>query len=141
MSQQTGVTVDGARELRRTLKKAGVDVKDNLKASHKSAAQIVMTRGADLCPVAPVSMSSAVPGLLRDSLRAAGTQTAAIVRAGNNRKTAKGVPYAGAIHWGWHKRNIRPNLFLTRAASETEPKWVEEYMNHMNEIIDKVKGA
>lgn len=141
MSRQTGITVDGARELRRTLKKAGIDAKDDLKASHKSAAQIVMTRGADLCPVAPVSMSSAMPGLLRDTLRAAGTQTAAIVRAGNNRTTAKGVPYAEPIHWGWPKRNIKPNRFLTRAASETEPKWVESYWTHIHNILDEIKGA
>lgn len=140
MPGEGGITVDGARELRRTLKRAGVDVKE-LKATHKSSAQIVMTRAADLCPVAPVSMSSAVPGLLRDTLRAAGTQTAAIVRAGNNRKTAKGVPYAAPIHWGWHRRNIKPNRFLTRAASETEPKWVESYWSHIHNILDEIKGA
>ena len=140
MPGQGGITVDGARELRRTLKRAGVDVKE-LKATHKSSAQIVMTRAASLCPVAPITMTSAVPGLLKDTLRAAGTQTAAIVRAGNNRTSAKGVPYAGPIHWGWHRRNIKPNLFLTRAASETEPKWVESYWSHLHNILDEIKGA
>lgn len=140
MPGQGGITVDGARELRRTLKRAGVDVKE-LKATHKSSAQIVMTRAASLCPVAPITMTSAVPGLLKDTLRAAGTQTAAIVRAGNNRSSAKGVPYAGPIHWGWHRRNIKPNLFLTRAASETEPKWVESYWSHLHNILDEIKGA
>lgn len=140
MPGQGGITVDGARELRRTLKRAGVDVKE-LKATHKSSAQIVMTRAASLCPVAPITMTSAVPGLLKDTLRAAGTQTAAIVRAGNNRRSAKGVPYAGPIHWGWHRRNIKPNLFLTRAASETEPKWVESYWSHLHNILDEIKGA
>lgn len=140
MPGEGGITVDGARELRRTLKRAGVDVKE-LKATHKSSAQIVMTRAASLCPVAPITMTSAVPGLLKDTLRAAGTQTAAIVRAGNNRSSAKGVPYAGPIHWGWHRRNIKPNLFLTRAASETEPKWVESYWSHLHNILDEIKGA
>lgn len=140
MPGEGGITVDGARELRRTLKRAGVDVKE-LKATHKSSAQIVMTRAASLCPVAPITMTSAVPGLLKDTLRAAGTQTAAIVRAGNNRSSAKGVPYAGPIHWGWHRRNIKPNLFLTRAASETEPKWVESYWTHIHNILDEIKGA
>lgn len=135
-----GIQVDGARELRRTLRKASVDVKAELKDAHKSSAQMVMSRAAELCPVAPVTMTSATPGLLRDSLRAAGTQTAAIVRAGNNRLTATGVPYALPIHWGWFRRNIRPTLFMTKAAADTEPAWVENYMKHLNEIIDKVKG-
>lgn len=141
MSQQVGVQVEGARELRRTLKKAGVDIKDDLKTAHKSSAQIVMSRAVNLCPVAPASMTSAVPGLLRDTLRAAGTQTAAIVRGGNNRRSAKGVPYAGPIHWGWHRRNIRPNKFLTRAAAESEGLWIGSYYSHMHGILDTIKGA
>ena len=141
MSQQVGVKVDGARDLRRTLKKAGVDIRADLKKAHKSSADIVLSRARTLCPVAPVSMTSAVPGLLRDTLRGAGTQTAAIIRGGNNRKTAKGVPYAGPIHWGWHKRNIKPNPFLARAAAETESSWITKYTAHMNDIVDTIKGA
>ncbi|WP_246817189.1 hypothetical protein [Corynebacterium sp. HMSC06C06] len=128
----TGVRVDGARELRRALKQAGLDLKDDIKDAHKSVANTVISRARTLVPVAPTSMTSATPGLLRDSLRAAGTQTAAIARGGK-----KKVPYANPIHWGWHRRNIKPTLFLTRAASETEPTWVKEYKKNSTTFSTK----
>lgn len=131
-----GVRVDGARELRRALKQAGIDLKDEIKAAHKSSAGIVESRARALVPVAPASMSSAKPGMLRDSLRSAGTQTAAIVRSGSKR-----VPYANPIHWGWHRRNIRPNLFLTRAASETEPAWIKDYEDKFDAILDEIANS
>lgn len=131
-----GVRVDGARELRSALKKAGLDLKDDIKAAHKDVASIVVARARVLVPVAPATMTTASPGLLRDSLRPAGTQTAAIARAGKKR-----VPYANPIHWGWFKRNIKPNLFLTRAASETEPKWVAEYEAKFDKVLEEIENS
>lgn len=131
-----GVRVDGAKELRRALKQAGLDLKADIKDAHKSAAEIVTARARVLVPVAPSTMTSAKPGLLRDSLRAAGTQTAAIARAGGKR-----VPYAQPIHWGWFKRGIKPNLFITRAASETEPAWVQEYEKKFDGILDEIAAS
>ncbi|MDK4252603.1 hypothetical protein NLL32_00740 [Corynebacterium propinquum] len=133
---QATVYVDGARELRRSLKKAGLDVRDDLKDAHRAAANHVLVRSRQIVPVAPLSMTSAVPGLLRDSLRPGATQTAAIVRAGKKR-----VPYAGPIHWGWKARKIKPSLYLTRAAKDTEPTWVQEYLAKFESIIDKIEGA
>lgn len=131
-----GLRVEGARELRRALKKAEIDVKDDIKDAHKSVAGIVVARARQLVPVAPSSMSTAVPGLLRDSLRTGQTQTAAIGRAGK-----KSVPYAAPIHWGWFKRNIKPALFLTKAASETEPAWVAEYEKKFDKILDEIEAS
>lgn len=131
-----GVRVEGARELRRALKKAEIDVKDDIKDAHKTVADIVVARARQLVPVAPASMTTATPGLLRDSLRTGQTQTAAIGRAGKKR-----VPYAGPIHWGWFKRNIKPTLFLTKAASETEPKWVAEYEKKFDDILDNIENS
>lgn len=131
-----GVRVEGARDLRRALRKAEIDVKDDIKDAHRSVADIVVARARQLVPVAPASMTTATPGLLRDSLRTGQTQTAAIGRAGKKR-----VPYAGPIHWGWFKRNIKPSLFLTKAASETEPKWVAEYEKKFDGILDNIESS
>lgn len=131
----TGVRVDGARRLRSTLKKAGIDVRDDMKKAHKDAASVVSRRAAHLAPVSPGSPRHK-PGQLKASIRPAGTQTAAIVRAGKKR-----VPYAGPIQWGWHKRNIKPTFFLTRAAHETEPEWLKSYEKKFNTILDSIKGA
>lgn len=131
-----GVRVEGARELRRALRRAEIDVKDDIKDAHKTVADIVVARARQIVPVAPATMSTAVPGMLRDSLRTGQTQTAAIARAGK-----KAVPYAGPIHWGWFRRNIHPSLFLTKAASETEPKWVAEYEKKFDGILDKIEQS
>lgn len=125
-----GVKVDGARELRAALKKAGIDLTDEIKDAHADVADVVFARARQLVPVAPVSMTSAVPGLLKDTLRTSGTKTAAIVRAGK-----KKVPYAGPIHWGWFKRNIKPSLFLSRAAAETEQAWINVYNKFIDDVV------
>ena len=121
------VRVDGAKELRASLKQAGADMKD-FTAAHREASTIVATRAAPAVP--------RVSGALASSVRPGATQTQAVVRAGGAR-----VVYAGPIHWGWPKRNIRPSLFLTTPAAESEPQWTEAYFRRLEEIIDKVQGA
>ncbi|CAB0972257.1 hypothetical protein FRC0474_02086 [Corynebacterium diphtheriae] len=130
----TKIEVEGARRLRSTLRKAGIDVRDDLKKAHKSAAAIVARDAATKSPVGS-GYKGHKPGQLKASIRPAGTQTAGIVRAGKKR-----VPYAGPIQWGWHKRNIKPTFFLTRAASDTEPQWIKEYQEKFEEILDSIKG-
>lgn len=123
--------VEGARQLRRTLKQAGADMAD-LKAINRHAAAVVLPVAASNAPVRT--------GALAKSVRVGATASAGVVRAGNNRKTAAGVPYGGVIHWGWPARGIRANTFITDAARATEPVWVELYVREMNDAIQKVKG-
>lgn len=116
--------VRGADRLRRTLKRAGVDL-DELKAVNRDVAGIV-TRAAR-----PPQRT----GRLAATVRPGATRRAAIVRAG--RAT---VPYAGVIHWGWPRRNITAQPFLSRAATATEPRWTAVYFRRVETIIDKIKG-
>jgi hypothetical protein len=51
------------------------------------------------------------------------------------------VPYAGPIHWGWPARNIRSQPFVTDAAYETQPEWLDEYRAEIARLADKVKGG
>lgn len=115
--------VEGARELRRALKAAGVGIQD-LKDANRQVADVVLA-AAD-----PPHRT----GRLAGSERAAGTQAAAIVRAGGAR-----TPYAGPIHWGWPARNIVANPWITRAAESTEARWMAEYQQHIDTIIRAVE--
>lgn len=120
------VEVKGAKELRKQLKAAGDDLAD-LKATHKKIAQIVEFDALQLAPV--------VTGGLVGSIRASGTQTAAIVRAGR-----KSVPYAGPIHWGWPARNITAQPFLVDAQEAKYEDWMSEYTQLVDKALDKIAG-
>jgi hypothetical protein len=73
-------------------------------------------------------------GRLAASERAAGTQAAAIVRAGGAR-----VPYAGPIHWGWPLRNIAAQPWIQEAAESTEGRWLATYQHHIDTIIRAIE--
>ena len=126
----SGVKIDGARRLRSTLRRAGVDMKE-MRATHLAAAGVIV--GAAQARVPRRS------GNLAATVRAGATKAAAVARAGNNRRT--GVPYANPIHWGWHRRNIAPNPFLSLAAQDSEPKWFAVYADGVDKIIATIEGA
>lgn len=120
--------VVGGRELRKTLRQAGVDLQD-LKTVHRQAAQVSANAAAQRVPE--------VTGRLRATIRAAGTKTAGIVRVGNNTR----VPYAPVIHWGWAARHIKPNTFAVDGARAAEPVWLPLYQRHVDSTLSKIKGA
>lgn len=130
--QTAGMRVIGGAKLRREMKQAGVDVTD-LQEAHKNTAKIVETRARGTVPTDS--------GKLASTMRSAGTKTMSVIRAGNNRKTNAGVPYAAPIHWGWPARNIEPQPWLVEAAADTEPEWFADYTKSIDEIIEKIKGA
>lgn len=118
--------VDGARKLRATLKQAGIDVQD-LKDAHRAVADLV-DREAE--PHAPRRS-----GRLVRTERAAGTQSAAIVRVGR-----ASVPYAGPIHWGWPARHIKPNPWIADAAERSETTWTGTYLHAIETIVNSIEG-
>lgn len=120
------VKVEGARRLRATLKKAGADM-SQLKEVNRSAAATVAGHSEFNVPFHE--------GHLKATIRPAATQRAGIVRAGFKR-----VPYAGVIHWGWPKKNIKAQPWMTDAAKLTEPIWVEQYETHLKAVISQVQG-
>lgn len=118
------VEVRGARELRASLKKAGLSL-DDLVQAHRQAGQVAAVAASP-----PI-----VSGRLAGTVRSSGTKTAAIIRAGR-----ASVPYAGPIHWGWPRRHIAARPFLTIAAQRTEPEWIKFYEAARDKAIDQVKG-
>lgn len=126
MAKRPLVEIDGARELRRTLRAAGDDLED-LKAANQAAAEVAAAAARGRAPV--------LTGRLSSDIRASGTKTAGIIRAGR-----KKIPYAGPIHWGWPARGIAARPYLTEGAQSTESVWVPMYQKLMDDALQKVKG-
>lgn len=124
-------TINGSSRLSRTLRQAGADIRE-LKPINRDAAEIAMRRAQQDAPVRT--------GNLRETLRVGATNKAGVIRAGNNRARA-GVPYGGAIHWGWPGRGIKANPFMARSARETQHKWTRLYEQYTNKVLNKVKGT
>lgn len=125
-AKQPLVRIDGAKKMRRELRRAEVDMSD-LSKPYREAAATVKTAAV---PAAPKRS-----GRLARTVRSSGTRTAGIIRAGSN-----SVPYAGAIHWGWPARRIEAQPWLSEAAQRTEPAWLPRFIDHMNDVLDKIKG-
>ena len=137
------VEVTNAREYRRRMKAAG-DSLDDLKQLHKDIATLVVAEAQHLVPRKGQKLAG--------TIRAAGSKTAATVKAGSKR-----IPYAGMIQWGrkiWpstrsskpasgrkkHPSVYLPSLFLTEAASETEPDWVGFYITALENALAEATG-
>ena len=127
---QPAVRVEGGRELRRKFREVGDDMTD-LKDLHKELADDVAGTAKTKTPVRS--------GRLRNSIRGSGTQTAARVRAGNNRKSGPtSVPYAAPIHFGWGRRGIKPQPFLYEALDDRRQEVIDRYNDEIDSIIRKV---
>ncbi len=118
------VSVDGARELRKALKTVGDEAKAGLKDVNLEVAEIVAR--------AAVTKVPARSGALRETVRAAGAQTRASVKAG-----FKKVPYAGVIHFGWPARGILPRPFLYDALDARRDEVMDAYTDGMADLIKK----
>mgnify|MGYP001014787084 CR=1 FL=1 len=123
------IEIKGAVTVAKTLRKAGIQLTE-LKPINLDAAEIAMRQAKRDAPVKS--------GAMRDTIRAGATNRAGVVRAGNNR--ARGVPYAGVVHWGWPKRGIKANPFMRRAAKKTEPEWTALYEQIVDKALSQVKG-
>lgn len=125
-----GVRLEGAAQLRRTLRQAGLDMKD-LTAVNRRAANIVAAQARINVPYGPDK-----GGHIRTTIRTSATQRAGTVRVGDARR-----PYAAVDHWGWYARNIKGNAWLSRTAQETESVWVQEYWQGLMEVLDSIQAG
>lgn len=118
----------GGRKLRRELKAAGFDMA-NLRTMHLEVAKFVVQRARPRVPVGPT-------GRLKKSVKPAATRTRAELVGGRSPR----LPYANPVHWGWPAHSIAPNPFLTTAAEQTEPQWLDIYLRHINTILEDCEG-
>lgn len=130
MAEFTGVKVEGLPRLRKTLRAAGADMKD-LSKLNKEAANTVVPVAKALAPVGDPKN-----GHIRNTIRAGATQKAGIIRAGN-----KKLPYGGVQHFGWPARGIQAKPWISIAAKQTEPQWVQNYFDGLTKVINKIEGA
>lgn len=121
------VQVIGGARLRRTLRQAGVDMKQLRDANRQAAASIL-----------PIAVGMAPVGhtlRLKGSLRTAATNRAGILRAGR-----KSVPYAGVVHWGNPHRGTRAQPWIMRAAQDNEAVWMKVYMEKIDDVLNSIEG-
>ena len=124
MARKTqSIKIQGAKELRRELRKMGDDMQD-LKELNLDVATIVSERAKDIVPRRT--------GNLADTIRPSGTKTAGRVRAGFKR-----VPYAGVIHFGFPARRIQPQPFLYDALDQRRGEVFDAYFKGVKKIQRK----
>jgi hypothetical protein len=122
--QGIGFEIEGINKLRRALVKLDDQARDDFKQAGFDAANIVVKEAQRLVPKRS--------GKLQKSIRAGKVVSGAKVSAG--RKT---VPYAGAIHFGWARRNIRPNPFLYDAADNRVNEVMDTYIEQVYKIWNR----
>ena len=93
------VDVDGVSAVQRDLTKVGLKLSD-----------LDFTKIANLGMRLAAKFAPKKTGALAASIKANKSKSRAVIRAGGAR-----VPYAGAINYGWRKRNIGPAHFMQKA--------------------------
>jgi HK97 gp10 family phage protein len=122
MAEPAGIKVAGYKQAIKALQAIGVPVAE-IKAAGSEAGELVAGQARALAPVRS--------GALRNSIRVSKSLNRVSVSAGNN----KSVPYANPIHWGWFKRNIRPQPFFVKALGITRDEVYRNYYRSLDKLI------
>jgi hypothetical protein len=126
MPDPIGIKVEGLNELARTLRRMDAELPKALTRIHKHIAEGL---------VAPArSRVRSRTGRLAASIKPAGTARSASLKAGGT----QAVPYAGPIHFGWSKRGIVGNPFLSDVVEAAEPSLEAIYTSELASFLDSV---
>ena len=126
--QPAGIKVRGFNQAIRALRDLGVP-DDEIKRAGSESGELVANEARTLVPVRT--------GKLRDSIRVSKTLRKVTIQAGNNRKSKSGIPYANPIHWGWFKRNIKPQPFFVKALGITRDEVYRNYYDQIAKLVAK----
>ena len=118
------IDIDGVPDLNRALREFD-GATDEMKGVHLEAAQLVEREAEKRAPVGKTRR-------LRNSIRSSAQAKSGVVRTGNAR-----VPYGAPIHWGWRKRNIRPQPFIYEARDQVQPEVVALYEKGVHQLAKK----
>ncbi|MFE5621725.1 hypothetical protein ACFQ8S_06885 [Streptomyces virginiae] len=107
--------MDGLREFQRNVRALrSKELNNAVRAANKASAEVLLPQAVHESPDGKRDAKSSKkyrPGKLDKSIKIQASAKSAVIKAGS----ASRVPYAAAIHFGYRKRNIRPNRFLFRA--------------------------
>lgn len=120
--EANGIKVKGFRDAVKALEAIGVP-RETIKQANNSAGEIVAREARTIVPVRT--------GRLRNSIRVNKALNKVTLQAGNNVR----VPYANPIHWGWFKRNIKPQPFFTKALGITRDEVYRNYYRNLDTLI------
>lgn len=127
---EVGVKVEGAKELRREIRRAqDQGLKKELRDANRAASETVAVE-------AKTRHVPVEAGHLQKSIRALGSQSKAQVKAGGARNETD--EYVGVIHFGDPKRGIRPQPFLYEALSRKWDEVYEAYEDAMRRLARKL---
>jgi HK97 gp10 family phage protein len=122
MAEPSGIKVKGYKQAIKALQAIGVPAAE-IKAAGSEAGELVANQARALAPVRS--------GALRNSIRVSKALNKVSVSAGNNRS----IPYANPIHWGWFKRNIKPQPFFIKALGITREEVYQNYYKSLDRLI------
>lgn len=118
------VRVEGLNKTLRAMQQYGADIDDM-----KDVMASIARRGADLAGRYAPKRTGRLAGTVRGNR----AKSKATVIAGRAR-----VPYAGAINYGWPKRNITRSLFMQRADKELAQEAVKMLDQGLTDVAQKV---
>lgn len=121
---QGRIEVEGAAELDRTLRRLASDLND-LGPAHEKAGRLLLDRANPRTPRQDGSLAAS------GRLDVGPTEVS----------VSYTEVYAGVIHNGSDARNIEPQPWLTETAADTENALEDVYRDHVEDLVDRVRGA
>lgn len=124
MSQGPAVKVEGAREVRATLRKLGAGTRDMSKVHRKVAALVIGP--------AQARTRHGTTGKLAGSYRVKASAAKAAV--------SSNVIYAPVQEFGWPRHNITPSHALESTVQDLAPTIAEAYQAYVKELVDRLNA-
>jgi hypothetical protein len=115
--------IKGLKQVIRSMERLGVSVSDM-----KGAFTKIGNRGVSTAKQIAPHRSGALAGTIRQSK----AKNKVLLRAGYE---SKRLPYAGVIHYGWPRRNIAPQPFLTDTVGLLADWAVHTLEDELNTLI------
>jgi len=122
VSEAFAIRVEGLRELQKALRQIE-NIDGQLQEAHRKASMIAARATVDETPIGET-------GRLFRSVRGRATKTEGRVTIGSG-----AVKYAGPVHFGWPKRNIKPNKFAYRGIAKRQRDILDAYVKDTNRIL------